>query len=46
MAFTDSGARIGTLAAELQVVPEPASAALVAVALLAAVWAARRRRLS
>ncbi|MBK8104582.1 MAG: PEP-CTERM sorting domain-containing protein [Betaproteobacteria bacterium] len=46
MAFTPSGARIGTLAAELQVVPEPASAALVAVALLAAVWAARRRRLS
>ncbi len=47
MAFiTDSGARIGTLAAELQVVPEPASAALVAAALLAAVWTARRRRLS
>lgn len=42
MAFTDSGARIGTLAAVLQVVPEPASAALVAAALLAAVWAARR----
>ncbi|MBK8864524.1 MAG: hypothetical protein IPN37_11100 [Betaproteobacteria bacterium] len=47
MAFTDSGAaRIGTLAAVLQAVPEPASAALVAVALLAAVWAPRRRRLS
>ena len=44
MAFTDSGARIGTLAAVLQAVPEPASAALVAAALLAAVWTARRRQ--
>ena len=45
MAFTDSGAaRIGTLAAVLQAVPEPASTALVAVALLAAAWAPRRRR--
>lgn len=46
MAFADPGARIGTLAAALQVVPEPASAALVAAALLAATWAPRRRRRS